>query len=642
MIRLNLFLLLQFFVFNVSYANALALLDETDTEIHLKRERVIELIDSSGSLRNTSYVKTIEVCQQAIKLAEELKDPNLLSKSYKTQGINYYYSGNTDSSLCYYNKAISQFEILNSKEDIGKILGNIGLLYLHQGKYDRALEYYLENLSIYQELSYKKGLGSVYNNLGNLYQLTEDLVNAEKYYNLALSNFKEFENTQQIANAYCNLGAIYEKRKEYDKSLDYYQKSLAENSKTGHKPLESKIIFNIGYLYHSQGKLDSAFNYVIRSEKIRTEIGDLKGIISSNLELGRISIDMNEYKLAEKYLLTAESIAIENDMLTWRSEILVYLTELFKKQKKFAKAFQYQSQMIQISDSLKIKESDMRFKELITKYEAEKREKELELLQQKDQIQNLELDKKNAWILTLLIVIILGIVAIVVSLRINRLRAEHKIMDLRQKVLLTQMNPHFLFNSLTAIQSFILDERNDEANNYLARLASLVRGILENSREEFVSIGTELKTLEDYISLQKLRFENEISYQFDIDENIDSDLIAVPPMLAQPFVENALIHGKLRNNPQAEIKVKITLVENEKLLKFQIQDNGIGIDEAKKIISEKNHKSLATSIALDRVKIYNFKSAQKMNFEMIDLKHIDPNLHGTQVTYTIPVNYCIN
>lgn len=196
MIRLNLFLLLQFFVFNVSYANALALLDETDTEIHLKRERVIELIDSSGSLRNTSYVKTIEVCQQAIKLAEELKDPNLLSKSYKTQGINYYYSGNTDSSLCYYNKAISQFEILNSKEDIGKILGNIGLLYLHQGKYDRALEYYLENLNIYQELSYKKGLGSVYNNLGNLYQLTEDLVNAEKYYNLALSNFKEFENTQ--------------------------------------------------------------------------------------------------------------------------------------------------------------------------------------------------------------------------------------------------------------------------------------------------------------------------------------------------------------------------------------------------------------------------------------------------------------
>jgi sensor histidine kinase YesM len=234
-------------------------------------------------------------------------------------------------------------------------------------------------------------------------------------------------------------------------------------------------------------------------------------------------------------------------------------------------------------------------------------------------------------------VIILGVVAVLVSLRINRLRADHKILDLRQKVLLTQMNPHFLFNSLTAIQSFILDEKNDKANNYLSRLASLVRGILENSREEFVSLETELKTLEDYIGLQKLRFDNDISYQFELDASLDQTEILVPPMLAQPFIENALIHGKLRNNPEAHIELKISKSENGDLLRFSIRDNGIGIDEAKKQATKKQHKSLATSIALDRVKIYNFKSSKKMHFEIVDMKTIDENKNGTMVTYTIPI-----
>ena len=294
--------------------------------------------------------------------------------------------------------------------------------------------------------------------------------------------------------------------------------------------------------------------------------------------------------------------------------------------------------MNQVKDSLHKISSEKRFAELSATFEAEKREKELELLHQKSQIQHLELGKKNAWLIILIIVIILGTVALMVSIRINRLRVDHKIMDLRQKVLLTQMNPHFLFNSLTAIQSFILDNKNKEANNYLSKLASLVRGILENSREEFVSLRTELQTLEDYIGLQKLRFENEINYEFEIDDHIDPNQVLVPPMLAQPFIENALVHGMLRTNPNAKIQVKVSFNEKDELLRFQIEDNGIGIDEAKKLSTNKNHKSIATSIALDRVKIYNFKSSKKMHFEITDLKHIDSKSQGTRVCYSIPIN----
>lgn len=604
--------------------------------------RVIQLIDSSVYLRNTSFEHSIEICQQSINLAEETDNPNLLSKAYKTQGINYFYTVTYDSAYIYYEKAIPQFEALNSKIDVGKVLGNIGLLYYKQGKYDIALEYYLRNLKIFKEIDNSKGLVNVYINLGNLYCLQEDLKTAEYYYQLVLNSAKKAGIQKSIADAYCNLGALAEKNKNYTKSLDLYSKSLKINSEIGSISFDSKVLFNIGYLYHAQGQLDSAISYVERAEQIRIQLSDKEGLVSVKLELARIALSGENLIIAEKYLKEADEIAIANDMLTWRSDILDSKAELYKLSKDYKKAFINQTKMIEINDSLNTEKVAMRFEELAAAYEAEKREQELELLQQESQIQNLELDKKNAWLITLMIAMILGVVAIVVSMRINRLRADHKIMDLRQKVLLTQMNPHFLFNSLTAIQSFILDEKNDEANNYLSRLASLVRGILENSREEFVSLRTELQTLEDYIGLQKLRFENDIHYTFDVDENIDQDQILVPPMLAQPFVENALIHGMLRNNPDAEIRVKISLSDNNEILRFEIKDNGIGIDHAKKLKENENHKSIATSIAIDRVKIYNFKSSKKMNFEIIDLSNKDAKLSGTQVTYTIPISINLN
>lgn len=596
-----------------------------------------QLLDSSLSHRNISLIESIQLCQQAIKLAENTEDSKLLAKAYKTQGVNYFFHGDNDSSFSYYNKAIPQFEAYRDSVQVGKVLGNIGLLYKRQSQYDKALEYYLKNLKIFEEVNYQKGLGSVLNNIGNLYHIQENLAEAEKNYNLALINFKAFDYTKELANVYCNLGVVNEKRKNYDKSLEYYQKSLDQNKKLGNKLFESKLIFNIGYNYHMQGRHESAYIKVKEAETIRISLNDLEGIVNCKLTLARILSSMKSYGQAEKYFLDANQLAIDNNFLNWRHEILHHLTDFYNQQKNYKKAFQYQSELISVTHLISKAESDSRFEELITKYEIEKRKKELELLQQRTQIQYLEIGQKNAWIITLLVVLLLGVVAVLVSLRINRMRADHRIMDLRQKVLLTQMNPHFIFNSLTAIQSFILDNKNDEANNYLSSLASLVRGILENSREEFVSLRTELDTLKDYIDMQKLRFDNDIKYSLILDEKLDRDSVLVPPMLAQPFVENALIHGRLRNNPNAEIIIKVALDQTKNILQFEILDNGIGLEESQKLNQNKTHNSLATNIALDRVKIYNFKSSKKMKFEIVDRKHKNQNEVGTLVSYSIPL-----
>lgn len=602
---------------------------------NIQKDTIQQLIDSCIQLRKDSYQLSNQLCEKTIKKAIKELNYKHLPKLYKVKGVNFWYQSLYDSTMVYYRKSLSLYKQAGSKLDVGKMTINIGTVYEKKSQFDKAVSYLLEGLKIYESINYERGYGGVYQSLGNIFFRQEQFNKAQKYYNKAIkSNLKANKN---ISGLLINLGAVKQAVKDYEGARDCYFRAIEEVKDLDNKVLLGNANYNLGYFFRVTNQLDSAYFYLKESEKIRKEIGSHEGLIYSKFEIAQIEITKKNYKLAEQYINQIYQIAQDNGAIDWMLDIIPELIHLNKLKGNYKKALILQDKLIEMKDSINIMEVKEKLNVLLEKYEKEQREKEIELLEKKTEIQKLKLGKKNAWIIILLFILLLGFFAVFVSLRINRLRADHRIMDLRQKVLLTQMNPHFLFNALTSIQSFILDERNIEANNYLARLASLVRGILENSREEFVSLQVELDTLSDYIEMQKLRFENDISYQFELDERIDINEVLVPPMLAQPFVENALIHGKLRNNPEAKILIKVELLEKKQSIKFQIIDNGIGIDAAMKQSGDKVHRSLATSIAMDRVKIYNFKSKSKMNFEIIDLKHIDPNLTGTKVAYTIPL-----
>ena len=602
--------------------------------------QITQILNKAEGLRDSSYNESIKVGKQALVLALETNNSNILASTYKSLGETYLRQGVFDSSEYYYREAAAQYKIIGDSLNIGKITGNIGIIYRRTRKYNEALKQYYEALNIYKAVDYKDGTASVYLNIGGLHQTLGDFDRALDFYKYAQQIYEKLGNSKRLINIFINMGSLYSELENHDQALSYRLRALHLNEETGNTQLKSTILMNIGESYQAIGQAKKALDYYDLCEKLRIQLNDQWGLSKVFLLKATTYDEIDENKKAEEYYQKSIQLSKENNLSDDLLESYFYYSRFLEKRNQPKEAINYLKKYHSINDSLINVFQNKAVNELTAKYESEQKEKELELLTQKSQIQNLEIGKKNSWIIILVIVMILGAVAIVVSLRINRLRAEHKIMDLRQKVLLTQMNPHFLFNSLTAIQSFILDKKNVEANNYLSRLASLVRGILENSREEFVSLKTELETLKDYIGLQKLRFENEISYEFKIDKNIDQDQVLVPPMLAQPFVENALVHGMLRNNPNAKIQVKVSLTKNMDSLRFQIKDNGIGIDEAKKNRQDQNHKSIATSIALDRVKIYNFKSAKKMNFEIADLKNNDPNQSGTQVTYSIPLHIC--
>ena len=633
--RLILIILLLIPALNLS---AIQELNKKEIDISDHTEKQINfLIDRSVQLRDSSYDESVTVGKEALQLAKSANNQILLARSYKSIGVTYFYQGVFDSSQYYYEKSLERFRFIGDSLNAGKIIGNIGIIYRRTGKYDKALQQYLRAVEIYESVNYEKGLAGAYMNIGGVYHTLGEIDKALRFYIQSNKMYTKLKDYKRLSRNLTNIGVLKFEQNLFQESLDYQLRALELNEEMGMLQHKAIILMNIGECYQALEQPLKALQYFNQCEEIRLGLNDIWGIGKLYIKKAIVLHELEQYKNSENYFKRAEKFCKEQNLSEDLMVTYKHYSDLLETLKKSTEAITYLKEYYSLRDSLNEIINEDLLAEVTAKFESEQQKKELELLQQRTQIQKLELGQKNAWIVVLIVVLILGIVAVLVSLRINRLRVDHKILDLRQKVLLSQMNPHFLFNSLTAIQSFILDSRNDEANNYLSRLASLVRGILENSREEFVSLRTELKTLEDYIRLQKLRFENDIAYQFKIDACLDQDEIMVPPMLAQPFIENALIHGKLRNNPEANINLSVFTSEDGGSLKFSIRDNGIGIEEAKKQSPLKQHKSLATSIALDRVKIYNFKSSKKMNFEIIDLHQLGNNESGTQVTYSIPL-----
>ena len=214
------------------------------------------------------------------------------------------------------------------------------------------------------------------------------------------------------------------------------------------------------------------------------------------------------------------------------------------------------------------------------------------------------------------------------------LEMEKQHSDLEQKALRLQMNPHFIFNSLTAIQSFMYSNKPDDAGNFLSSFSRLVRLILENTRSEYIPIKNEIKTLELYLMIQKLRFADKLDYAINISQKVRDSNILVPPMLAQPFIENSIEHGILHKEGSGFIEISLDILKDT--VRIVVEDNGIGIEKSKKInISNRtSHISHATNITNDRIKNLSRNRKNLYGIKVIDMKQ--EGLQGTRVELLFP------
>ncbi|HUR31285.1 MAG TPA: histidine kinase, partial [Saprospiraceae bacterium] len=247
------------------------------------------------------------------------------------------------------------------------------------------------------------------------------------------------------------------------------------------------------------------------------------------------------------------------------------------------------------------------------------------------------------WFFTLLFLSIITALWFYFKGRINKYRQEllvaRQITDLEAKALRAQMNPHFVFNSLNAIQECIVTGRIDEAYTYLTKFSRLLRLVLEHSDVGEVALQEELEVLDLYISLEKLRFKNDMHYHFKLDEELDAEEIRIPPMLIQPHIENAIWHGLRHKEGEKNLilSIKETIPD---YLEVIIQDDGIGRKKADSIKKNRlggtNHQSKGKQLSENRMELLR-KTYPFASMTILDLYHDDGEATGTKVILMIPM-----
>ncbi len=248
---------------------------------------------------------------------------------------------------------------------------------------------------------------------------------------------------------------------------------------------------------------------------------------------------------------------------------------------------------------------------------------------------------KTWWFVSICIMFILALARLFFYFRIKAIKKRNtlrlKLNKYMQQALGQQMNPHFIFNSLNSIQYYILKNDRTSSNKYLSKFASLMRIILDNSQHQLIPLKDELNALNLYIELEAMRFKEKFEYTITVDEKLDTDLYKIPPLLIQPYVENAIWHGLMHKEENGILSVDLRLKEN--IIVCTITDNGIGREKAAEIKSKKTqtHESRGTKITGDRLKLINTLNNIQMLINYIDLKDDSGNAAGTKVEITIPL-----
>lgn len=238
-----------------------------------------------------------------------------------------------------------------------------------------------------------------------------------------------------------------------------------------------------------------------------------------------------------------------------------------------------------------------------------------------------------------LVFVLIGIIWLIFTIRFRRLNKEKrqqielnkKIAETEMKALQSQMNPHFVFNAITAIQNYVLGNDIDNANMYLTWFSNLLRQTLNNASEKFISLYEEINYLNNYINLEKLRFNNSFSTEIKVDKSIDPEYVLIPPMLLQPLIENSIKHGLVHKIKNGNIKLSFT--KQNDLLLCSVIDNGIGRQASQKNKKQKIHRSKGLEIVKDRIQLLNTSETSYM-LNIVDIENKTDT--GTHIQLFLP------
>jgi tetratricopeptide (TPR) repeat protein len=583
------------------------------------------------------FNKALFYNQKAVNTSTKANLPRKLAEAYNIQGIIYLNQGKIKEADTSLNKSIALHIKNHNTKGIASAYGNLGAMYYMIGSYNKSLEYNLKCLKLNEEIKDKNGVAITLLNVANIYFIQKNYKEAIKYYNRSRIVQKELSHLHDELSALNNIAVVLIAEEKADEALLYFDtiKKMIDGKMDDFTLEKAYVQSGSGICYKLKDNFPLAHTYLNNANVLYGKLNnvykqiEIEGIISS------LYIHEGEFKKALESSINYLKKAKKIDAKQHEMDAYDFMYQSYAGLKDYENAFKFHLKFIEKKDSVLNNENLKNLNELETKYESEKKENENKLLMQENLIQQLKLDRSNYVIWIIFIALVFVIVISLLFIRQHRLNAQQRTIQLEQQLLRSQMNPHFIFNSLIAIESYIYKNEPKEAGRYLSGFARLMRLILENSREEYIPLSKEIKTLEYYLELQKNRFDNVFDYTIELDKNIDPESIAIPPMLAQPFIENSIEHGLKNLDRQGNISIRFGL-ENEQLI-FEVKDNGIGLERSEAAKNQNEmHKSMATAITLERLTALNKRKRKKIKLQIDEIKDPSNNVAGTKVSFAIP------
>ena len=560
------------------------------------------------------YIKEAKILiDKNNKLSDTLRIENIFRKGYYYKQIE-----ELDSASYYFHRTIDLVKAPNTR------IRNL-VYFQNTWQTDEALGNVANGISVAQKFidisntkDHLKDLVYVYNFLERMYI---DLENYEKsmMYNsmtsdaaLKVNNIDMFVIT---ANSKANiLFDVYDQKEEALKLMDSI-KSIKTNEN-----VKQQTFLALGMLNHWDSQYDKAidgYKAVIELSK-KIEYDRNYYLLRSYSYIMEAYLDKKDYTNAKKYLDTTATIITPSSF----GEDVQFYNKLKLRYALNTNKNDYD--VLEEYDNLLVNNKKVHEQNINEELEALKRslEKEQIAINEKniEQSKNLKLVILSA---LLGLLILLGFI----FYRQRRFKFERESLQMQQRLLRSQMNPHFMFNTLSVIQNQIKDDKVN-AVNYLMKFSRLLRLILENSLHDYVQIEDEMESLRKYLDLQLVRFPNKYNYSIITENFEENELLFIPPMLIQPFIENSIEHGFLGINYKGNINIKLSLQGN--WITCTIEDNGIGLKQS-------NNK-LKNSVSINLISKFIQKTT-KRSVNIIDKETKDPNISGVLVIFLIPYKF---
>lgn len=592
---------------------------------------VVKMMNNAFYTAESDPKASLELAKKVLATSKEIDFKNGIAGGLISIGYAYFKMGDIKNALKYDLEGLNYSREYKLARLEAGALNRLGMLYLGIGALDKSFECYESEIKIRQALNNKVAVADCYQNMAvNLHKrnffdeaITYDLKAAAIY-----DSLKYFENESMV---FCNIADIYVHQKEYAKALFCITKALKLNS-------NATVYSTFGMYYYDIHKDDSAlYNYNIALKMFTADSARLNmARILGNI--GDIETRQGHYNAAEEHLKTALGIVTELADLEEMGNMENALSAVYAGKNDYKNAYLHHEVAASLKDSLNNEKTTEKLAELGTRFEVKEIEDKNKSLQNENDLQRLKLQRKNILVVGTIAAFAALMAISILLLRQNKLRANQQRTELEQKQLRAQMNPHFIFNCLNSIQHFVVANDVKNANKYLSGFASLMRQTLENSKESAISLSKELAYLDNYLSLEQMRYTDKFTARIICDEKINTAAIKIPPMIIQPFIENAIRHGLCYlQGKKGELLINFFLRDQH--LFCEIDDNGIGREQSQKLKMNADivYESQGMELTRRRLALVSKSHGSEYSITVADKRSTNGEPEGTKVVIKFPL-----